>query len=114
MPAIQEYDLENMWFQQHGAICHITRANMNSLQETFPGRVLSRSDDINRPPRSCDLTPLDPFLWGYKKGRVYADTPSTLEHLKSNILQVMAEIPQNILLKNGRKLLQKIMSTFKF
>ena len=30
------------------------------------------------------------FLWGYVKDIVYADEPSTLEHLKTNISQVMA------------------------
>ena len=42
-----------------------------------------------------------------RKGRIYADKPSTLEHLKTNIHQVMAEIPANVL-KNGRKLPQSI------
>ena len=53
LPAIEEYDLENTWFQQVGAICHITRANMTLLQETFPGRVICHRGDINWPLRSC-------------------------------------------------------------
>ena len=36
------------------------------------------------------------FFGGYAKGRVYADKPATLEHLKANIRQVMAEIPPNM------------------
>ena len=32
--AIEEYDLEDMWFQHDGA-------NMSLLQETFPGRAIS-------------------------------------------------------------------------
>ena len=31
LPGIEEYDLENTWFQQDGATCHITRANMALL-----------------------------------------------------------------------------------
>ena len=42
LPAIEEYDLENMWFQQDGVTCHTTRANIALLQETFPGRVIYR------------------------------------------------------------------------
>ena len=83
-----------MWFQQDGATCHTTRANMALLQETFPGRVIS-----------CDLTLLD-FLWGYAKDRVYADKPSTVEHLTTYIRQVMAEIPPNMcqkVVENYRK-----------
>ena len=45
--AIEEYDLENMWFQQGDATYHTTPANMALLQETFPGRVISLTDDIN-------------------------------------------------------------------
>ena len=78
-----------MWLQQDGATCYTIRANITLLQETFPGRVNSRRGDINWPPRSCVLTPLDIFLCGYTKDRTYADKSSTLEHLKSNIRQVI-------------------------
>ena len=37
LPAIEEYDLEDMWFQQDGATSHTTRANMALLKETYPG-----------------------------------------------------------------------------
>ena len=36
------------------------------------------------------------FLWFYMKDRVYADKPSTLEHFKTNIRQVMDEIRPNM------------------
>ena len=35
-----------------------------------------------RPPRSPDLTPADFFLWGLLKGKVYKNTPRTIEQLK--------------------------------
>ena len=38
--------------------------------------------DYNFPPRSCDLTPLDFFLWGYVKYKVYADAPQSIQELK--------------------------------
>ncbi|GFV04700.1 uncharacterized protein TNCV_4476411 [Trichonephila clavipes] len=41
--------------------------------------------------RSCDLTPLDYFLWGYVKSLVYADKPQTLDHLEDNIRRVIAD-----------------------
>ena len=49
--AIEEYYLENMWFQQDCATCPITRTNMALLQETFPVRVISRRGDNNWPSR---------------------------------------------------------------
>ncbi|ERL94482.1 hypothetical protein D910_11759 [Dendroctonus ponderosae] len=45
------------------------------LQEKAPGRGISRLSDVNWPARSCDLTPLDFFLQGYAKDRVYANIP---------------------------------------
>ena len=58
---------------------------MALLQETFPGRIISRRGNINWPPRSCDLRPLAFFCGPTRK------TDKTLEHLKTNIRQVMAE-----------------------
>ena len=34
------------------------------LRTVFENRIISRNSDVNWPPRSCDLTPLDYFLWG--------------------------------------------------
>ncbi|GFY34985.1 transposase [Trichonephila clavipes] len=52
---------------------------------------------VNWPPRSCDLTPLDYFLWGYVKSLVYADKPQTLDHLEDNIRRVIADIRPQML-----------------
>ncbi|GFU87287.1 putative DD41D transposase [Trichonephila clavipes] len=54
---------------------------------------------VNWPPRSCDLTPLDYFLWGYVKSWVYADKPQTLDHLEDNIRRVVAGIRPQMLEK---------------
>ena len=62
-PAIEEYNLENIWFQQDGATRHTTLANVALLQEIFPGLVIFCHGDINWSPRLCDFTPLDVFLW---------------------------------------------------
>ncbi|GFV54414.1 hypothetical protein TNCV_57651 [Trichonephila clavipes] len=52
---------------------------------------------MNWPPRSCDLTPLDYFLWDYVKSLVYADKPQTLDHLEDNIRRVIADIRTHML-----------------
>lgn len=92
LPAIEPMDTDDMWFQQDGATCHTTRPNMALLRTKFEGRIISRFGDVNWPSRSCDLTPLDFFLWGYAKDRVYEDDPQDLEQLKANIRRVIAEI----------------------
>ena len=68
---------------------------MASLQEIFPGCVISRCGDIDWPLWSCDLTPLH-FFVGIRDRPIYADKRSTFEHLKTNIRQVMGEMLPNM------------------
>ncbi|GFX93402.1 uncharacterized protein TNCV_152081 [Trichonephila clavipes] len=65
--------------------CGTARATIDLLKDTFGDRLISRFRPVNWPPRSCDLTPLGYFLWGYVKSWVYADKPQTLDHLEDNI-----------------------------
>ena len=48
-------------------------------------RIISRRADIVWPARSCDLTPLDYYLWFALKDKCYADKPETTDALKDNI-----------------------------
>ncbi|GFU64172.1 uncharacterized protein TNCV_3745401 [Trichonephila clavipes] len=86
-----------LWFQQDGATCHTARATIDLLKDTFGVRLISRFGPVNWPPRSCDLKPLDYFLWGYVKSFVYADKPQTLDHLEDNIRRVIADIRPQML-----------------
>ncbi|GFW75194.1 heat shock 70kDa protein 8 [Trichonephila clavipes] len=90
---------KELWFQQDGATCHTARATIDLLKDTFGDRLISRFGPVNWPPRSCDLTPLDYFLWGYVKSLVYADKPQTLDHLEDNIRRVIADIRPQMLEK---------------
>ncbi|GFT25916.1 putative DD41D transposase [Trichonephila clavipes] len=98
-------DRYELWFQQDGATCHTTHATMDLLKDTFGDRLISRFGPVNWPPRSCDLTPLDYFLWGYVKSLVYADKPQTPDHLEDNIRHIIADIRPQMLekvIKNWR------------
>ncbi|GFU08102.1 putative transposable element [Trichonephila clavipes] len=75
IPELNNHDVQELWFQQDGATCHTALATIDSLKDTFGDRLISRFGPVNWPPRSCDLTPLDYFLWGYVKSWVYADKP---------------------------------------
>ncbi|GFX97556.1 transposable element Tcb2 transposase [Trichonephila clavipes] len=88
-----------LWFQQDGATCHTARATIDLLKDTFGDHLISRFGPVNWLPRSCDLTPLDYFLWGYVKSLVYADKPQTLDHLEDNIRRVIADIRPQMLEK---------------
>ncbi|GFT98166.1 uncharacterized protein TNCV_789731 [Trichonephila clavipes] len=91
IPELNNHDVQELWFQQDGATCHTARATIDLLKDTFGDRLISRFGPVNRPPRSCDLTPLDSFLWAYVKSLVYADKPQTLDHLEDNIHRVIAD-----------------------
>ncbi|GFX73830.1 putative transposable element [Trichonephila clavipes] len=99
IPELNNHDVQELWFQQDGATCHTARATIDLLKDTFGDRLISRFGPVNWPPRSCDLTPLGHFLWGYVKSLVYADKPQTLDHLEDNIRRVIADIRPQMLEK---------------
>ncbi|GFW09172.1 uncharacterized protein TNCV_2101261 [Trichonephila clavipes] len=100
---IGPYFLKN----DEGAVVPTRRRNMSHSSchnrfietHTFGDRLISRFGPVNWPPRSCDLTPLDCFLWDYVKSLVYADKPQTLDHLEDNIRRVIADIRPQMLEK---------------
>ncbi|GFW60728.1 DUF4817 domain-containing protein [Trichonephila clavipes] len=91
IPELNNHDVHELWFQQDDAICHTARCLIDLLKDTFDDRLVSRFGPVNWPPRSCDLTLLDYFLWGYVKSLVYADKPQTLDHLEDNIRRLIAD-----------------------
>ncbi|GFU79229.1 uncharacterized protein TNCV_2137521 [Trichonephila clavipes] len=97
IPELNNPDVQELWFQQDGATCHTARATIDLLKDTFGDHLISRFGPVNCSPRSCDLTPLDYFLWGYVKSLVYADKPQTLDHLEDNIRRVIADIRPQML-----------------
>ncbi|GFX20228.1 transposable element Tc3 transposase [Trichonephila clavipes] len=99
IPELNNHDVQELWFQQDGATCHTARTTIDLLKDTFGDRLISRFGPVNWPPRSCDLTPLDYFLWGYVKSLVYVDNPQTLDHLEDNIRRVIADIRPQMLEK---------------
>lgn len=98
-PEIEDMDLDDMWFQQDGATCHTANETMALLREKFNGRVISCRGDVNWPPRSCDLTPLDFFLWGYLKEKVYVNKPRTIQELKDEIIRHINDIEPQLCLR---------------
>ena len=55
------------------------------LNNHYPQKWIGRDGFIRWPPWSCDLTPLDFFLWGYIKDRVYVNPPTTPEDMENRI-----------------------------
>ena len=74
--------MDDTWFQEDGATCHTTNVTIDLLRTVFENRIISRNSDVNCPPWSCDLTPLDYFLWGAVEDKCYANHTETIEALK--------------------------------
>ena len=79
---IKEEDIGNIWFQQDGTTCHTAEATVVVSRPVFEDCIISRRADVVW---SCDLTPLDYYLWGAIKNKFYADKPETIDALKDNI-----------------------------
>ena len=45
-------------------------ATRDVLRPVSEDRIISRKANVVWPPRSCDLTPLNYYLWGAVKGKV--------------------------------------------
>ena len=89
---IEEEDIGNIWSQQDSATCHTAETTFDVLRPVFENRIISRRADVLWPPRSCDLTPLDYYLWGAVKDKCYIYKPETSDALKDNIREGIGEI----------------------
>ena len=58
----------------------------------FEDCIISRRAAVVWPPRICDLTPLNYYLWGAVKDKCYANKPETINALKENIREAIGEI----------------------
>ena len=98
-PNPQDPDIPNdtIWFQQDGAPAHYARQVREYLDDVFPNRWIGRRGFLEWPARSPDLTPLDFFLWGYLKNKVYKTKPQDLDDLKERITREIREITPDIL-----------------
>ncbi|KAJ8979099.1 hypothetical protein NQ317_014111 [Molorchus minor] len=62
-----------------------SRAVNDYLNQIFPNKWIGTHGPIRWPPRSPNSTPMDYFLWGYLKDKVYQTSLTDLEELKNRI-----------------------------
>lgn len=106
--ALKGDDFIDTWLQQDGAPPHFGVNVRRYLNEVFPERWIGRRGAIEWPPRSPDLTPLDYFLWGYLKNRVYQNKPQTLEELRRNIIDEIHAIPREVIQRSTQSFYNRI------
>ena len=91
LPKMQELYLQDMYFQQDVATCHVASLTMKLLRGEFGEHFISCPD------RSIDLTPLVFFLGGYVKAHVYTDKPDSINGLEDNSETFIRGIPTEML-----------------
>lgn len=97
-PIIGRKHIHNkILFQQDGAPAHYSTEVREWLNLTFPDRWIGRRGAIEWSPRSPDLTPLDFFLWGYLKQKVYSKPIKDLDELRQRITDHVQLIEPEIL-----------------
>lgn len=79
---LHDDELHEGYFQQDGARPHTAQRTLNYLAQFYDDRVISK--DL-WPPRSCDLTCSDYFLFPYLKNAVFKTPVHTLDDLKERI-----------------------------
>lgn len=85
------------WYQQDGATAHTSRDTMSWLKDRFHHRLISHKSDFPWPARSPDLSPLDFFLWGFVKGKVFRSAPSNIGQLKNEVREIIESIDADTL-----------------
>lgn len=88
---------DHLIFQQDGAPPHYAQPVRAFLDRMFPGSWIGRRGPIEWPARSPDLTPLDFFLWGHLKNKIYVTEPESLEDLRHRIIEECRRITPEIL-----------------
>ena len=85
-------EFANLWFQQDGASSQTAHESRQELRDLFGQNIVGKFFNFNWPPRSPDLSPLDFFLWGYLKNKVYSGVKATtLAGLKLRIQEAFEE-----------------------
>ena len=103
VPQLEEFQ-PRVVFQQDGAPPHWGLIVRDFLNETFPNRWIGRNGPTPWPPRSPDITPLDFFLWGCVKDRVYRTPVRDVETLQSRQIEVLATVNEEMLENTWREI----------
>ena len=103
-------------FQQDGAPPHWARPLRDWLNENLPNRWIGREnhDDqhIPWPPRSPDLTPLDYFLWGFIKSKVYVRNYQNQKDMKASMsaaFRLVTDVMLSSTMSSSLKRIKKVI-----
>lgn len=76
-----------MFMQMDGCPAHYAAEVRNFLNANYPNRWIGRLGPVGWPARSPDMTPLDFFLWGVMKQRVYSTPINSEAELINRVME---------------------------
>ena len=79
------------------------------LNDVFPDGWIGRGGPTSWPPRSPDVTPLDFFLWGYVKTKVFTEEIANIEELKTRITHAVASVTPQMLLNTWKEFEKRLL-----
>lgn len=91
------------YFQQDGAPPHYADVVREYLNSQHGERWIGRGGPVPWPPRSPDLTPMDFFLWGEIKRRIFVEEAQSLADLRSKIESAFEEVKNDTVILNKLK-----------
>lgn len=89
IPLLQ---LGQLWMQQDGAPPHNSIPVRNFLNQHFQNQWIGNRGVVEWPARSPDLSPLDFFLWGNLKNKIYKNNIDNRDELRRGIINAFATI----------------------
>ena len=92
LPQLSRFEKRQAFFQQDGAPPHYAKSVRKFLDDNFNDRWIGRCGPLVWTARSPDLSPLDFFVWGFLKTKVFSLHPRTLQELKDCISDASEEI----------------------
>ena len=107
-PQLEEFQ---PWiiFQQDGAPPRWGSDIRRFLDAIFPNRWIGRDGPTPWPPRSTDIPPpLDFFLWGYVKDKVFSTPVPDITNLKARITDTFATITEDMLENTWREIYYRL------
>ena len=78
------------------------------MDATFPNRWIGRDGPTPWPPRSPDITPLDFFLCGYVKDKVFSTPVPDITNLKARTTDAFATITEDMLGNTWREIYYRL------
>ena len=82
---------------QDGATSHTTAEIMAFLNPKFQSHVISCKAEVEGPPYSPDLNPLDYFFWSYAMIHVRRQKSATNDELKETVKDIARTVPEQMI-----------------